>query len=96
MRYTIDLDIFKMIAECHKAREIKWRVSSSRKGFHILWECHKTRCSCCARIEKKFDDPKRRAKDAKREKINRKVLWDFKGGCKSGPWIRVKIYRKVS
>ena len=94
--YTIDLDknykwkldnAMKSLLASSCIKELKYRKSSSKKGYHIKWFCSKQYCKQCNHIKKTYDDKFRYFADLKyRKPYQRNVLFTEKNGVKAGDW----------
>lgn len=81
---TIDIDhsaeavlflVLNEINKCRFVRNIEWRQSPSKRGFHIKFFCDKRCCKC----RKLYDDQMRINLDLKNRKpYERNILWDIK------------------
>lgn len=81
---TIDIDhsaeavlflVLNEINKCRFVRDIEWRQSPSKRGFHIKFFCDKRCCKC----RKLYDDQMRINADiTKRKPYERDILWDKK------------------
>lgn len=91
--YNVDLDLMKHALFCRGVRAVAWRLSASGRAMHIRWECSKRSCRHCAKLEKRFDDPRRWKRDRKRPAHRRRILWDSKGGRRAGPWHTIAKQR---
>lgn len=102
---TIDLDhsaeavlglVLIEISKCKHIKNIEWRQSPSKRGFHIKFFCDKDCCIC----RELYDDQMRISADlTNRKPYERDVLWDKKsynttGGKiitkKAGNWHKYK------
>ena len=109
MKYfnTIDLDhsakavlflVMNEIKKCKYCKNIEWRKSPSKRGFHIKFWCERDCCKC----RKLYDDKIRIYADlVNRKPRERNILWDKKVYIDyetkkktiryAGKWHRVKL-----